>query len=150
MGLQHKTVDDVSTELELPSTQLLGLFNRLIRRCVQYLNSILEEEVEKSLAPRKEVNLTPVAESMNDELEKAAHELKRKQKKELEKLKNESLEQFAIKGSEEEWTKVLKGKSKKNIISVKRYRIHLFIYFFYFKRLTNCTNARSVGIPQNL
>lgn len=123
-------MDDLSTELELPATQLLGLFNRLIRRCVQYLNSVLEEEVEKSLAPRKEVTLTPVAESMNDELEKAAQELKKKQKKELQKLKNESLEQFAIKGSEEEWAKVLKGKSKKNIITVKRYCL-LLTYFLY-------------------
>nr|CAH7721147.1 unnamed protein product [Callosobruchus chinensis] len=56
---------------------------------------------------------------MHDELEEAAKELKKKQKKELEKLKNENLDQFAIKGSESEWGKVLSGKGKKQLISIK-------------------------------
>ncbi|KAG5892783.1 hypothetical protein JTB14_032659 [Gonioctena quinquepunctata] len=119
LGLQHKTVDTLAAELDLPSTQLLGLFNRLVRRCVQYLTQTLEQDVENSLAPQKRVDMTPVAKSMHDELEEAAGELKKKQKKELEKLKKENLEQFAIKGSEEEWGKVLTSKSKKNIITVK-------------------------------
>lgn len=120
IGLQHKTVETLSSELDLPTSQLLGLFNRLIRRSVQYLNSVLEEEVEKSLVAPKDVNLTPVAQSMQQELEDAAKDLDRKQKKELEKLKKENLSQFAIKGSETEWDKVLVNKGKKNIISVKR------------------------------
>lgn len=121
MGLQHKTVDDLSSELELPSNQLLGLFNRLIRRCVQYLNGILEQTLESNLLPKKDVNMAPVTKSVHEELEEAAHELKKKQKKELEKLKNENLAQFAIKGSEAEWDKLLSSKKKKNIITVKRY-----------------------------
>lgn len=120
IGLQHKTVDSLATELDLPASQLLGLFNRLIRRCVQYLNTVLEQDVEKSLAPQKDVNLTPVAKSMKDELDEAAKELQIKQKKNLEKLKNENLDQFAIKGSEDEWDKVLFSKTKKSIVSIKR------------------------------
>lgn len=120
LGLQFKTVDDLASELELPATQILGLFNRLIRRCVQYLNNALEQDVEKTLAPKKDVQLIAVAQSMQDELEEAAKELKQKQMKELKKLKNENLTHFAIKGSEEEWQKALTGKNKKNIISVKR------------------------------
>lgn len=121
LGLQYKTVDELASELELPGTQILGLFNRLIRRCVQYLNNALEQDVEKALAPKKEVHLTAVAQSMQDELEEAARELKQKQMKELKKLKNENLSQFTIKGSEEEWQKALTGKNKKNMITVKRY-----------------------------
>ncbi|XP_023013202.2 RNA cytidine acetyltransferase l(1)G0020 isoform X2 [Leptinotarsa decemlineata] len=119
LGLQHKTVDDLATELDLPSTQLLGLFNRLIRRYVQNLNRILEQDIEGTLVPQKNVDMTPVAKSMHDELEEAAGELKKKQKKELERLKKENLEQFAIKGSEEEWGKILTSNRKKNIITVK-------------------------------
>lgn len=48
-------------------------------------------------------------------------ELKAKQKAELNRLKNENLSQYAIKGSEQEWGQALKGGSK-NIISVKRYK----------------------------
>lgn len=121
IGLQHKTVDSLATELDLPSSQLLGLFNRLIRRVVQYLNSVLEEDVEKSIAPRKEVEMAPTAKSIHQELDEAAAKLQKKQKKELEQLKNEDLSQYVIKGSEEEWGLALnKGKGKKNIISVKR------------------------------
>lgn len=121
IGLQYKTVDTLASELDLPSSQLLGLFNRMIRRIVQYLNSVLENDIEKALVPKKDIEMTPVAKSMKQELDEAAQELQKKQKKELEKLKNESLSQFAIKGSEEEWGKVLTSKGKKNIITVKRF-----------------------------
>lgn len=120
VGLQHHSIEHLSTHLDLPVSQLLALFNRVIRRCVQYLIGIYEDHVEQSLQPRKEVTLTPVAISMHEELDKAAHELKKKQKKELAKLQSEQLDQFAIKASEEEWGKALATKgSKKNIISVK-------------------------------
>lgn len=46
-------------------------------------------------------------------------ELKIKQRAELEKLKRENLEQYAIKGSETDWTSALSGKQSKNLISVK-------------------------------
>lgn len=123
LGLQHKTVDEISSELDLPSSQLLGLFNRLVRRFVQYLNTILEHDVEKTLMPKKNVNLTPVAISMQQELNEAADKLQQKQKKEMEKLKKENLSQFAIKGSENEWGQVLSKKGGKSIISIKRYSI---------------------------
>lgn len=46
-------------------------------------------------------------------------ELKMKQRVELEKLKRENLEQYAIKGSEADWTNALSGKHSKSLISVK-------------------------------
>jgi len=35
VGLQHKSVDQLEKEIELPSSQLMGLFNRLVRKIVQ-------------------------------------------------------------------------------------------------------------------
>lgn len=35
VGLQHKSVDQLEKEIDLPSSQLMGLFNRLIRKFVQ-------------------------------------------------------------------------------------------------------------------
>lgn len=35
VGLQHKSVDQLDKEIDLPSSQLMGLFNRLIRKFVQ-------------------------------------------------------------------------------------------------------------------
>lgn len=34
-GLQHKIMDEISKELDVVSSQLMGLFNRAIRKIVQ-------------------------------------------------------------------------------------------------------------------
>lgn len=57
--------------------------------------------------------------SLQLELDVAAKDLKHKQKLELERLKKENFDQYAIKGSEEEWSNVLKTKGTKSLISVK-------------------------------
>ncbi|XP_043684535.1 RNA cytidine acetyltransferase isoform X3 [Vespula pensylvanica] len=124
LGLQHKMVDKLSEELNLPSSQLLGLFNRIIRKSIQYLNSIAERFIETVIMNKKvtndDVQLNPlVGQSLHDELETAEKELKRKQKAELEKLKKENLDQYVIKGSEADWNNALSGKKSKNLISVK-------------------------------
>ncbi|KZC10103.1 N-acetyltransferase 10 [Dufourea novaeangliae] len=124
LGLQRKTVDKLAEELDLPSSQLLGLFNRIIRKFVQYLNGVAENFIESTMMKKESnnenVQLNPISgKSLHDELETAAKELKSKQKAELEKLKRENLEQYAIKGSEVEWKDALIGKKSKNLISIK-------------------------------
>ncbi|XP_047369805.1 RNA cytidine acetyltransferase isoform X2 [Vespa velutina] len=124
LGLQHKTVDKLAEELNLQSSQLLGLFNRIIRKSIQYLNSIAERFIESVIMDKKLTNdnaqLNPLAgQSLHEELEAAEKELKRKQKAELEKLKKENLDQYVIKGSESDWNNALSGKKSKNLISVK-------------------------------
>ncbi|KAL6425941.1 hypothetical protein ACFW04_008920 [Cataglyphis niger] len=124
LGLQHKIVDKLAEELNLPSSQLLGLFNRIIRKSIQYFNSVAENYVESTMLTNESVNeevkVNPLGgQSLHEELESAAKELKIKQRAELEKLKKENLEQYAIKGSESDWTSALTGKHSKNLISVK-------------------------------
>nr|XP_018910924.1 PREDICTED: RNA cytidine acetyltransferase [Bemisia tabaci] len=119
LGLQYKTVEDLSTDLEIPSMQLLGLFNRAIRRITQYLSGVLEQAVEKTLInPSAPTNMNPTSVTLQDELEEAASELQATQMKELARLKKEDLGQFAIKGSEAEWEDVL-STGPQNLISVK-------------------------------
>ncbi|KAG5328946.1 NAT10 acetyltransferase, partial [Acromyrmex heyeri] len=124
LGLQHKTVDKLAEELNLPSSQLLGLFNRIIRKSIQYFNRVAEKYIESTMLPKESTNegikLDPLGgQNLRKELENAAKELKIKQKAELEKLKKENLEQYAIKGSEAEWTSALSGKHSKHLISIK-------------------------------
>ncbi|KMR04795.1 n-acetyltransferase 10 [Lasius niger] len=124
LGLQHKTVDKLAEELNLPSSQLLGLFNRIIRKSIQYFNRVAEKYVESTMLTKESVNeevkVNPLGgQSLHEELESAAKELKMKQRVELEKLKRENLEQYAIKGSEADWTNALSGKHSKSLISVK-------------------------------
>lgn len=114
LGLQHKTVDVLEKELDLPSSQILGLFNKVMKKFTQHFNDILEHDVEKGLLEKREITLDPVEQSMEDELNEAAAEVKKKQKL----LEDEDLKQFAIKGSEVEWDRALSG-GKQGLVSVK-------------------------------
>ena len=49
IGLQMKDVDTISSELDLPSNQVLAFFNKTMRKISTSIASILEEDVEKTL-----------------------------------------------------------------------------------------------------
>ncbi|XP_064618603.1 RNA cytidine acetyltransferase-like [Lineus longissimus] len=115
LGLQHKSVNDLEKELDLPATQLLGLFNRSMKKLVQHLNGITASAIEKTMVERKEITMTPVVQTVDEDLEEASKEVMEKQKKDLEVLKGIDLSQYAIKGSETEWGKALAAKDKKLI-----------------------------------
>lgn len=44
IGLQHKSVDQLEKEIELPSGQLMGLFNRIIRKVVKVVTLVRGQE----------------------------------------------------------------------------------------------------------
>lgn len=70
LGLQHRTVDELSRELDLPTSQLLGLFNRTVRKCATFLGALLEKSLDAAL-PRPSpalLPLQPVVQSLGDEL----------------------------------------------------------------------------------
>ncbi|KAJ8909569.1 hypothetical protein NQ315_008929 [Exocentrus adspersus] len=77
IGLQHKTIDNLKMELSLPSSQLLGLFNRLIRCYIHYLNRIVEDNFEKKLKSKK-VNMVAVSEDIEHDLKTTARKIKKK------------------------------------------------------------------------
>ncbi|XP_007885821.1 RNA cytidine acetyltransferase [Callorhinchus milii] len=120
IGLQHKSVDQLEKEIELPSSQLMGLFNRLIRKVVQLFNTIQERAVEEQMVTTKAVVMEPTIKSLSEDLEEAAKEFQEKHKHEVEKLKGMDLTQYAIRGNEDEWNEVLKtaGHSA-TVISIK-------------------------------
>eukprot|EP00057_Strongylocentrotus_purpuratus_P027106 XP_011681580.1 PREDICTED: N-acetyltransferase 10 [Strongylocentrotus purpuratus] len=119
LGLQHKTVDVLEKETEVPVSQLLALFNRTVRKVVTELNSVLEREVEKDMMEEKVVNMEPTRQTMAQELDEAAAVIEAKQKKELAALKGLDLSRYAIRGQESEWDDALKSGKKKNLISIK-------------------------------
>ncbi|XP_066922128.1 RNA cytidine acetyltransferase-like [Clytia hemisphaerica] len=112
MGLQRKSVEKMEKELELPSTQILGLFNKIMRKANQFLNGIVEADIEKALLPKNTgVQMEPTAQSLKQELAEVEKEYQGQKKKEKEKMKNFDLSQYEITGSNEEWEKTL-GKTK--------------------------------------
>ncbi|XP_033646077.1 RNA cytidine acetyltransferase-like [Asterias rubens] len=120
LGLQHKSVDSLVKDLDLPATQILALFNRIIRKVVQEFTEIQERQVESQMVvPEKEVIMEPTRQTMKQDLEEAASEIQSKQKKELERLKLMDLSQYSIKGQEAEWNQALKSGKKKSMVSIQ-------------------------------
>ncbi|KAJ8252722.1 hypothetical protein COCON_G00220340 [Conger conger] len=119
IGLQHKTVDDLEKEISLPSGQIMGLFNRLIRKVVQFFSSIQEKAVEAEMVASKDIAMEPTARTLSDDLDEAAREFQEKQKKDLEQIKEMDLTQYMIRGDDEEWDQVLKKAGHSAIVSIK-------------------------------
>ena len=126
IGLQHKNLDTICEEFNMPSNQILAKFYDSMKKISKSLRRIMEEEIEKELFPEDTQNGTTDAsikkmqplQSMDKELEEAAKDISAKQKKELERLKKDNLAQFAIKGGDDDWNKALTN-SKTSVISVK-------------------------------
>lgn len=53
MGLQHKSVDLISNELNLPVAQVLALFNKSIRKITNHIKNFYEKEIEHGLKGKK-------------------------------------------------------------------------------------------------
>merc|ERR1712150_144137 len=117
-GLQHKSVEDLEKDLELPSSQILGLFNRIIRKVVQFFSTIKEKDVEQTMVARKEIDMAPVKQTMDEELDEAAKKEVAKQQRQKDVLSTHELGQFSIQGSEKDWEDALKTGSK-GLVSVK-------------------------------
>lgn len=76
MGLQYKTADELASELDLPTTQLLGLFNRTVRKISQFLSSVVEHELTAELEAKSGNSVVhfakPMAQTLSDELDEDA------------------------------------------------------------------------------
>ncbi|KAJ7344608.1 hypothetical protein JRQ81_000558 [Phrynocephalus forsythii] len=120
IGLQHKSLDQLEKEIELPCSQLMGLFNRTIRKVVQVFNTIQEKAVEEQMVAAKDVVMEPTLKSLNEDLEEAAKEFQEKHKQDIGKLKDLDLSQYVIRGDDEEWNEVLtKAGDKASVVSLK-------------------------------
>ncbi|KAH0516674.1 N-acetyltransferase 10 [Microtus ochrogaster] len=120
IGLQHKSVDDLEKEIELPSGQLMGLFNRIIRKVVKLFNDVQEKAIEEQMVAVKDVVMEPTMKTLSDDLDEAAKEFQEKHKKEVGKLKDMDFSQYIIRGDDEEWYEALsKAGQNAAIVSLK-------------------------------
>ncbi|KNC72803.1 hypothetical protein SARC_14639 [Sphaeroforma arctica JP610] len=121
VGLQHRSIDELSIELGLPATQLLALFNRAMRKIVEFFRTV-EEQHTGSLLPSQ--NSAPImtarATTVDQELDEAAKEvnedLKRKQDELISSL---SLEEYTVDANVMAFDDALKSGKAPSTISVK-------------------------------
>lgn len=120
IGLQHKTIEDLEKDLGLPVSQLLGLYNRILRKVVQYFNRIVEESVESTMVKPTQVVMEPVKNTLDEELDDVSSSVMDKADKSSVTLEGMDLSQYAIKGTEEEWDSAMSiGKKSISIKSTK-------------------------------
>ncbi|CDW54381.1 tRNA bind 2 and DUF1726 and Helicase RecD and GNA T acetyltr 2 domain containing protein [Trichuris trichiura] len=122
LGLQHKTVDDIVKELNLPSSQILALFNRIVRKCLSYLNQVCENAIESHLGidQRHKVTAKEISRPLEEELNEYASEVQRKAQGDLRGLISESdLAKYRIRADEDE-TEFLNDKLASSKKSKKR------------------------------
>lgn len=131
LGIQGKTVDALGLELNMPGNQLLAKFFDAMKKCNQCFREVIEQHVESSMLTNQELprseDLQPLSLSIDKELEETAQKITKQQRKDLKRLKAEALDEYQIKGSEEDWSKALQSNGKEasvgagsGLISVKR------------------------------
>ncbi|THH28263.1 hypothetical protein EUX98_g5927 [Antrodiella citrinella] len=101
LGLQRKTIEDVETEIQVPVSQALALFTKVVRKISKRLNDIQKEAISATMpeAPQPteasgsrsgNTSWKPVETNLDDELKEAGDEatraLREKQKEMLDSL----------------------------------------------------------------
>jgi N-acetyltransferase 10 len=123
IGLQSRDVDSLTSELNLPSNQVLAMFNKAVRKMSLALNSVLEDEEKAALLGGKDRlkaemaadRMRNVAEkTLDEDASEAAQVAMSKLNKDSslppEIVRDDDIMQYAVKGSEEQWSKALNGK----------------------------------------
>jgi N-acetyltransferase 10 len=127
IGVQHHDVDAITKELGLPSNQVLAMFNKAVRKMSIALNIIVEnKEKESLLSGEQRLKAEKAVRKMGDVAAKTLEEdaaeaatdviqqmtMDHQEEKSLppEIANDASLMQYAIKGTDEQWGKVLEGK----------------------------------------
>lgn len=142
IGLQNKTVDDVTKEIGLPPNQILAMFNKSIRKLSIVFNEVVEKherskllsgeartEAEKKASKMKDVSHQTLDE---DAIEGAMGAMEALQSGSMtsnlpsEITGDNDIMKYAIKGSNEDWAEALKGKEgtieKQGIVHVKGHK----------------------------
>ncbi|CAF3397574.1 unnamed protein product [Rotaria sp. Silwood1] len=69
IGLQYKTIEQLESELNLSQSQLLALFNKLIKKIIDLINSVQENEIGKTFVNSLDTaNMQPLDKSLRQEL----------------------------------------------------------------------------------
>lgn len=106
LGLQHRTVDDLERELALPSSQILALFNKSMRKIAAHLREIQEQAIAATLpaaaAPSPSSSAAASRPAITTPLE-------------------DDLDGYRIRSTAQDWNDVLRGGDRvPSTISVKK------------------------------
>lgn len=137
IGLQRKSIDDITKELNLASNQTIAMFSKIMRKFSVYFRQVLSESIEQQLPELKDDNLADMDgkdvsgfnaaeafDQMEEDLEEAGSEaVKAMKEKQKELINSLNLDKYAIEENNEEWEQSKKSLEKavktQGVISVK-------------------------------
>eukprot|EP01134_Creolimax_fragrantissima_P008107 CFRG8107T1 len=125
IGLQHRSIDDLAVELGLPATQLMALFNRAMRKLVDYFSSVEENDASERLPSQNGAALLlPRETTVDEELDEAALEVQADLKqKQDELIASLSLEAYTVDSNADAFDDALKSGKIPTSISVKSSKV---------------------------
>ncbi|CAG8452327.1 845_t:CDS:10 [Ambispora leptoticha] len=127
IGLQRKSITDLERELTLPSSQILALFIKIIRKISKYFTSLETAAVQATIPheativqkkksstngsriatssnPESEAAWDPMQQTLDDDLEEAGDEIMvQMREKQRELIDSMDLSKYAISENAEEW-----------------------------------------------
>ncbi|GKT64836.1 nucleolar ATPase [Colletotrichum tofieldiae] len=140
IGLQRKDMDVISQELSLPSSQLLAMFIKILRKITSHFGGLVNAAVEAEL-PRADAigvsrenasgahddevvdkRFAPLETSLEDELEEGGDEaLAKLRKKQRELIDSLPLDQYEVDGDAPAWAEAEQAikEGKSGVVSVK-------------------------------
>ena len=140
IGLQRKSIDDITKDLKLPSNQTIAMFAKIIRKVSLYFREVISEAIKESLPSEmlkdetiaemngEEVKTYDAAETldqMEEDLEEAGNEaIKAMREKQREMINSLKLDKYQINDNNEEWNESKKSlekaaKNNSGVVSVK-------------------------------
>ncbi|KAJ6257796.1 hypothetical protein Dda_7585 [Drechslerella dactyloides] len=146
IGLQKKTTDDIEKELNLPGPQVLAMFVKIMRKVSTALGGVVERAIEEELPPehhgRRRIGaeeaidgddagemagvsakLKPLAQTLEEDIEEGADEVKLAMKEKQRELINAlDLQKFEIPSASADWDdaeRQVAGGGKSSVVSVK-------------------------------
>lgn len=135
IGLQHKDMDQISKELNLPSNQSMAMFAKIVRKFSTYFRNVLSKSIEGTMPALEDeavkemdgqaehIDYEAIEQKLHDDLEEAGDEaLKELKSKQRELIDSLNLDKYAI-AEDADWDAADKSVSKaaknKGVVSVK-------------------------------
>jgi N-acetyltransferase 10 len=131
LGLQYKSIESLEKDLQLPSNQLLALFNKVVKKFISLIEEINVTELSKGfkndnlqVQTDRVRGMVALKQSLDDELNEEAEKVLKNEKEEKKAniLQLNDLKKYEIKANDSDWSDALKintGKSS-SYVSVKR------------------------------
>ncbi|CAN8074547.1 unnamed protein product [Agarophyton chilense] len=108
IGLQRKSIDQLEEELKIQSSQILALFNKVVRKMSTHIRQLEENRVAEEIGPSDAEKVaatilpkTRLQKSVDEELEEEI--VKKKKAEGIPK----TMEKYKIEGSDADWAEVL-------------------------------------------